>query len=147
MNLSHSCHCNCSCLKLWEVCMNRALYSQHCQKISFNLVCCENNNAHFKLVVHRRCKLLNSLVSVLGSHTNAAKSVNYDLLNHSGTPTTAASSGAHQENVISLENGLKMAWNFFFQFSPISFSFYSFYFWNFKTQSWKKWKKGEKKAK
>ena len=32
----------------------------------------------------------------------------------------------HQENVISLENGLEIAWNYFFQFSPISFSFYSF---------------------
>ena len=74
--------------------MNKALYSQRCQKISFVLICCKNNNVHSKLVVHRRCELLDSLVSVLGPHTNAAKSVNYDLLNHSGTPTTAASSGA-----------------------------------------------------
>ena len=40
--------------------------------------------------------------------------------------TFASCKQAHQENIISLENGLEIAWNIFFQFSPISFSFYSF---------------------
>ena len=53
----------------------------------------------------------------------------------------------HQENVISLENGLEIAWNIFFQFSPISFSFYSFLLLKFQDTVLKKWNKGEKKAK
>ena len=52
----------------------------------------------------------------------------------------------HQENVISLENGLEIAWNFFFQFSPISFSFYSFLLLKFQDTVLKKVKKRGKKG-
>ena len=53
----------------------------------------------------------------------------------------------HQENVISLENGLEIAWNFFFQFSPISFLFYSFLLLKFQDTVLKKVKKRGKKGK
>ena len=52
----------------------------------------------------------------------------------------------YQENVISLENGLEIAWNYFFQFSPISFSFYSFLLLKFQDTVLKKVKKKGKKG-
>ena len=53
----------------------------------------------------------------------------------------------YQKNIISLENGLEIAWNIFFQFSPISFSFYSFLLLKFQDTVLKKGKKREKKKK
>ena len=53
----------------------------------------------------------------------------------------------HQENIIGLENGLEIAWNYFFQFSLISFLFYSFLLLEFQDIVLKKVKSEGKKGK